>query len=221
MQAWAYNDTRSPSSNLPDTPSHDRLIANHNRTCLRHPISCFSCAFNAGAKCCLSIDLRFHASCIARRYSNIPRPEQNDQRKMPEKNRHGDFSKQMAAAFTRRRRRRLAIACQKIVRRDPEVRWLSRQSMQTNEAVGSVVGQIAKVKGCRAVGIAGGPDKCRFVVEELGPAWIIARATSSTNSKRRAWTASTSISREWAAPSSKRCGHCSTIFARVPVCGLI
>jgi len=35
-------------------------------------------------------------------------------------------------------------------------------------AVGSVVGQIAKLKGCRAVGIAGGADKCRFVVEELG-----------------------------------------------------
>jgi NADPH-dependent curcumin reductase CurA len=35
-------------------------------------------------------------------------------------------------------------------------------------AVGSVVGQIAKLKGCRAVGIAGGADKCRFVVDELG-----------------------------------------------------
>jgi NADPH-dependent curcumin reductase CurA len=35
-------------------------------------------------------------------------------------------------------------------------------------AVGSVVGQIAKLKGCRAVGIAGGDEKCRFVVEELG-----------------------------------------------------
>lgn len=35
-------------------------------------------------------------------------------------------------------------------------------------AVGSVVGQIAKLKGCRAVGIAGGKDKCRFVIEELG-----------------------------------------------------
>jgi NADPH-dependent curcumin reductase CurA len=35
-------------------------------------------------------------------------------------------------------------------------------------AVGSIVGQIAKIKGCRAVGIAGGPDKCRYVVEELG-----------------------------------------------------
>jgi len=35
-------------------------------------------------------------------------------------------------------------------------------------AVGSVVGQIAKIKGCRAVGIAGGPDKCTYVVKELG-----------------------------------------------------
>jgi NADPH-dependent curcumin reductase CurA len=35
-------------------------------------------------------------------------------------------------------------------------------------AVGSVVGQVAKLKGCRAVGIAGGADKCRFVVDELG-----------------------------------------------------
>jgi NADPH-dependent curcumin reductase CurA len=35
-------------------------------------------------------------------------------------------------------------------------------------AVGSVVGQIAKIKGCRVVGIAGGADKCRYVVSELG-----------------------------------------------------
>ena len=35
-------------------------------------------------------------------------------------------------------------------------------------AVGSVVGQIAKLKGCRVVGIAGGADKCRSAVEELG-----------------------------------------------------
>jgi NADPH-dependent curcumin reductase CurA len=35
-------------------------------------------------------------------------------------------------------------------------------------AVGGVVGQIAKLKGCRAIGIAGGADKCRHVVEELG-----------------------------------------------------
>jgi len=35
-------------------------------------------------------------------------------------------------------------------------------------AVGSAVGQLAKTKGCRAVGIAGGADKCRYVVDELG-----------------------------------------------------
>ncbi|MFZ5541749.1 MAG: zinc-binding dehydrogenase, partial [Pseudomonadota bacterium] len=35
-------------------------------------------------------------------------------------------------------------------------------------AVGGVVGQLAKIGGCRAVGIAGGPEKCRYVVDELG-----------------------------------------------------
>ena len=35
-------------------------------------------------------------------------------------------------------------------------------------AVGMTVGQVAKHLGCRVVGIAGGADKCRFVVEELG-----------------------------------------------------
>ncbi|NBA97284.1 NADP-dependent oxidoreductase [Pseudomonas sp. R5(2019)] len=35
-------------------------------------------------------------------------------------------------------------------------------------AVGSIAGQIAKLKGCRVVGIAGGKDKCQFLVEELG-----------------------------------------------------
>ena len=35
-------------------------------------------------------------------------------------------------------------------------------------AVGQTVGQVARIKGCRAVGIAGGRDKCDFVVDELG-----------------------------------------------------
>jgi NADPH-dependent curcumin reductase CurA len=35
-------------------------------------------------------------------------------------------------------------------------------------AVGSVVGQLAKLAGCRAVGIAGGEEKCRYVVQTLG-----------------------------------------------------
>jgi len=35
-------------------------------------------------------------------------------------------------------------------------------------ATGSLVGQIAKIKGCRAIGVAGGPEKCRWLVDELG-----------------------------------------------------
>lgn len=35
-------------------------------------------------------------------------------------------------------------------------------------AVGSVVGQLAKLQGCRVVGIAGGAEKCRYVTQELG-----------------------------------------------------
>jgi NADPH-dependent curcumin reductase CurA len=35
-------------------------------------------------------------------------------------------------------------------------------------AVGGIVGQLAKIKGCRAVGIAGSADKCSYLVDELG-----------------------------------------------------
>ena len=35
-------------------------------------------------------------------------------------------------------------------------------------AVGSVVGQLARLRGCRVVGIAGGPEKCAYVVDQLG-----------------------------------------------------
>jgi hypothetical protein len=35
-------------------------------------------------------------------------------------------------------------------------------------AVGTVVGQIAKIKGCKVIGIAGGADKCAYLVNELG-----------------------------------------------------
>ena len=34
--------------------------------------------------------------------------------------------------------------------------------------VGQIVGQIGKIKGCRVIGIAGGPDKCRYIVDDLG-----------------------------------------------------
>lgn len=35
-------------------------------------------------------------------------------------------------------------------------------------ATGSIVGQLAKIAGCRVVGIAGGPDKCKWLVDEAG-----------------------------------------------------
>ena len=35
-------------------------------------------------------------------------------------------------------------------------------------AVGSAFGALARARGCRVVGIAGGPDKCRYVTDELG-----------------------------------------------------
>jgi hypothetical protein len=35
-------------------------------------------------------------------------------------------------------------------------------------AVGSIAGQIARIKGCRTIGIAGGPEKSRWIVEDLG-----------------------------------------------------
>ncbi|MDT8320338.1 MAG: NADP-dependent oxidoreductase [Xanthomonadales bacterium] len=35
-------------------------------------------------------------------------------------------------------------------------------------AVGSLVGQIAKIKGCRVIGIAGGEQKCRYLIEDIG-----------------------------------------------------
>ena len=54
-------------------------------------------------------------------------------------------------------------------------------------AVGGAVGQLAKARGCRVVGIAGGPDKCRYVVDELGfDACIDHRAHGDLKSMLRA-----------------------------------
>jgi NADPH-dependent curcumin reductase CurA len=74
-------------------------------------------------------------------------------------------------------------------------------------AVGSVVGQIARLKGARAVGIAGGPEKCRYVVEELGfDACIDHRAPDlPARLKAACPKGSTCISRMSAARCSKRC----------------
>lgn len=49
--------------------------------------------------------------------------------------------------------------------------------------VGSIVGQIGKMAGCRVIGIAGGPEKCRWLTEELG--FDAAIDYKSENAKRR------------------------------------
>ncbi|MEH2264830.1 NADP-dependent oxidoreductase [Nostoc sp.] len=53
-------------------------------------------------------------------------------------------------------------------------------------AVGAVVGQIAKIKGCRAVGIVGSEEKCNYVVDELGFDACINRKTQDLSSALKA-----------------------------------
>jgi NADPH-dependent curcumin reductase len=94
-------------------------------------------------------------------------------------------------------------------------------------AVGSVVGQLAKQVGCRAVGIAGGPEKCAYVVDELGfDACIDHRSHADAQSMARALRA--------AAPGGVDCLFenvggtcldaalaCMNPFGRIALCGLI
>ena len=77
-------------------------------------------------------------------------------------------------------------------------------------AVGSVVGQIGKLKGCRVVGVAGGAEKCRYVVEELGfDACIDHRAPDFAEQLAApARRASTSIMKTSAERCSTPCCRC-------------
>ncbi|MCU1681948.1 MAG: NADP-dependent oxidoreductase [Amycolatopsis sp.] len=89
--------------------------------------------------------------------------------------------------------------------------------------VGSVVGQLAKITGCRTVGIAGGADKCRYLREELGfDAAVDHHAPDFAEQLAAACPAGVDVHFEnvggavWQAvlPLFNR-------FARVPLCGLI
>jgi NADPH-dependent curcumin reductase CurA len=89
--------------------------------------------------------------------------------------------------------------------------------------VGATVGQIAKIKGCRAVGIAGGADKCRYLVEDLGfDAAVDHRAPGLPEKLRAACPRGIDVYFEnvggavWQAVFPLL-----NDFARVPVCGLI
>ena len=77
-------------------------------------------------------------------------------------------------------------------------------------AVGSIVGQLAKIKGARAVGIAGSDEKCALVVDELGfDACVNYKADSFKEDLRAACPmASTSTSRTSAARSWRRSSRC-------------
>jgi NADPH-dependent curcumin reductase len=89
--------------------------------------------------------------------------------------------------------------------------------------VGSLVGQIARMKGCRVIGVAGRADKCRYLVDELGfDAAIDHRAPDFANRLEEACPKGIDIYFEnvggavWDAVFPLL-----NDFARIPVCGLI
>ncbi len=90
-------------------------------------------------------------------------------------------------------------------------------------AVGSVVGQIAKIKGARAVGIAGGADKCRFVTETLGfDACVDHRAADFAAALAAACPSGIDVYFENVGGAVQQTvWPLLNDFARVPVCGLI
>ncbi|TMJ28882.1 MAG: NADP-dependent oxidoreductase, partial [Alphaproteobacteria bacterium] len=90
-------------------------------------------------------------------------------------------------------------------------------------AVGSVVGQIAKIKGCRAVGIAGGSEKCRFVAGELGfDACVDHRAPDFAKRLEAACPGGIDVYFENVGGAVQQTvWTLLNDFARIPVCGLI
>lgn len=90
-------------------------------------------------------------------------------------------------------------------------------------AVGSVVGQIAKIKGCHVVGIVGGTEKCRFVTGELGfDACIDHRARDFADQLQAACPKGIDVYFENVGGAVQQTvWPLLNDFARVPVCGLI
>jgi NADPH-dependent curcumin reductase len=90
-------------------------------------------------------------------------------------------------------------------------------------AVGSVVGQIAKIRGCRAVGIAGGADKCRYVADMLGfDACVDHRSPDFRDALVAACPAGIDVYFENVGGAVQHTvWPLLNDFARIPVCGLI
>jgi NADPH-dependent curcumin reductase len=90
-------------------------------------------------------------------------------------------------------------------------------------AVGSVVGQIAKLKGCRVVGIAGGADKCAWAVGQLGfDACVDHHSTALTEQLAAACPKGIDVYYENVGGKVFRAVlPLINAHARIPVCGLI
>ncbi|MGI9436084.1 MAG: NADP-dependent oxidoreductase [Geminicoccaceae bacterium] len=90
-------------------------------------------------------------------------------------------------------------------------------------AVGAVVGQIAKIKGCRVVGIAGGDDKCDYIRDELGfdAALNYKHPDFQTNLKVACPNGIDVYWENVGGPMFDAVLPHLNMFARVPVCGLI
>ena len=90
-------------------------------------------------------------------------------------------------------------------------------------AVGAIVGQIAKIKGCRAVGIAGSDDKCAYVRDELGFDAVVSHRDPAFPEKLTA-ACPGGIDIYWenvGGPVFDAVLPLLNPFARIPVCGLI
>jgi NADPH-dependent curcumin reductase CurA len=90
-------------------------------------------------------------------------------------------------------------------------------------AVGSVVGEIAKIKDCRAVGIAGGTAKCDYLVSELGfDACVDRRGEQVAEELARACPKGIDVYFEnIGGPVFHAVLPLMNLFGRIPVCGLI
>ena len=89
--------------------------------------------------------------------------------------------------------------------------------------VGQIVGQIGKIKGCRVIGIAGGPEKCRFVVDELGFDAAIDYRNEDVGARLDALAPDgVDINFEQVGgPVSDAVFQRMRLFGRMPLCGLI
>ncbi|KQY54228.1 NADP-dependent oxidoreductase [Nocardioides sp. Root140] len=89
--------------------------------------------------------------------------------------------------------------------------------------VGSAVGQIAKVRGARAVGIAGGPEKCRALLEEFGfDAAVDHRSPTFVDDLAAATPDGIDVYFEnVGGPVAAAVARRLNTFARIPVCGLV